>query len=85
MNGLILFLLCVFQVGLLTTLNGDLTVTNGSGSGGGASEEGHKILFDGVKPVSSGLGLLVVFTFALLVVSLSAKEVLESFWKVAGS
>ena len=60
-------------------------MTNGSGSAGGASEDGQEILFDGVKPVSSCLGLLVVHTLTFSVVFPFNKGVLESDWKVEGS
>ena len=66
MNRLSLFFLFVFHVGRFPTFSGDLTVVNGS-----TSEEGQEILFDGVKVVSSDLGLFVVGSL------FTPKEVLE--------
>ena len=56
-------------------------MTNGSGSAGEAGEDGQEILFDGVKPVSSWFGLLVVFTISPFSVCPFNEEVS----KVAGS
>ena len=53
-------------MGRFPTFSGDLTVVNGS-----TSEEGQEILFDGVKVVSSDLGLFVVGSL------FTPKEVLE--------
>ena len=53
-------------MGRFPTFSGDLTVVNGS-----TYEEGQEILFDGVKVVSSDLGVFVVGSL------FTPKEVLE--------